>query len=713
MGLKKRAYPLFPLLLSVAAGLSSCSTTRLLKDNELRLDKNEVTITNDKSFPATSLNNYIKQQPNTSYLGFKPLLYVYNWSDGSGKGINRFWEAVGQPPVIYDQAMVEMSKRNIGNRLTKLGYFDSKVESELRLKGKNARVTYYVTVGKRYRIDDIVYVLPKGRKDFAADFYADTLNSRLRKGIYLSEQDLSEEVDRSVASLREQGYFALSRNNYSFVADTTGRKGAVLEYIITEEDAALNKVKINEVNINYPEDLHIRESVLEGVNLINPGDTYRESTVSNTYSRFSALKIFRTVGIDMRQVDDGNVDCNINLTKSQRQGFKTNLELSTNSSGLMGVSPQINFYHKNIFGGGEWLNVGFVGNFQFKPSDNISSNELGTSLSLSLPQFLGLGYKFFQGPTVPRTELNAAFNYQNRPEYKRNIFSTSFGYSGTIRERFYYQVYPLQINYVRLFNMNAKFSALLDKNPFLKYSYQDHCDVGIGANLFFNSSKDLIPKTDYYSVKLSADISGNVLSLFKGLMKSNEAGDKLVFNAPFSQYARAELSYARGFRFGREDRQSIAYRLLAGIGYAYGNSNTLPYEKQFYCGGASSMRGWQARALGPGSEKMNESFSIPSQTGDIKFEAGIEYRFPLVMMLEGALFAEMGNVWNNGSAIRMNDIAADWGLGLRVNLGFLLIRADWGIRLRDPSLETRKWMDPVTALKNKGSALHIGVGYPF
>lgn len=713
MFMKKHSYFVVSLLIFAAMGLSSCSTTKLLKEGDLRLDKNEIIVTNDKSFQASGLNAYIKQQPNTSYLGFKPMLYVYNWSDGSGKGINKFWEAIGQAPVVYDQSLVEQSKRNITNRLTKLGYFDSKVESELKLKGQNAQVSYYVTLGKRYQIEEIVYVLPKGRKDFAEDFYRDTLNSKLRKGIYLSEQDLSEEIDRSVAVLREKGYFALSRANYSFIADTIGRKGASLEYIITEQDAALNKMKVNEVSISYPENLRISESVLEGVNLITPGDTYKESTVSNTYSRFSALRIFRTVGIDMKQVDDENVDCSINLTKSQLQGFKTNLEFSTNSSGLMGISPQLNFYHKNIFGGGEWLNVGFVGNFQFKPSDNISSNELGTSLSLSLPKFLGLGYKYFKGPTVPRTELNVAFNYQNRPEYTRNIFSTSFGYSGTIRERFYYQFYPLQINYVRLFNMQSDFSAMLDKNPFLKYSYQDHCDVGIGANLFYNSSKDLIPKTDYHSVKLSTDISGNVLSLFKGLMPSNVSGDKLVLGAPFSQYARAELSFAQGLHFGKEDRHSVAYRLLAGIGYAYGNSNTLPYEKQFYCGGASSMRGWQARALGPGADKMDKSFSIPSQTGDIKLEADIEYRFPLFWMLEGVLFLEAGNVWKNGSRIRLNEVAADYGTGIRLNLGFLLIRADWGIRLRDPSLDGNKWLGPFTAIRTGGSSLHIGVGYPF
>lgn len=694
--------------------VASCSTTRVLTDDQLRLDRNSVVITNDKDFPANSLENYIKQQPNKSYFGLKPLLYMYNWSGGSDKGLGKIWKSLGEAPVIYDQSMVELSKNSITARLDNLGYFDSKVESELQLKGRNAKVTYYVTLGKRYIIDSIAYVIPPQSKDFEKDFIADTSGSKIHPGDYLSVQQLSEEVERSVSVLREKGYYALNRTYYSFVADTVGKDGkAVLEYIISEDEQKLRKVKIGEVSINYPEDLNIKESVLKGVNLIKPGDEYRESTIGNTYSRFSSLKIFNTVGIDLNQVSDTKVNCEINLTKSKPQGFKTNLEVSTNSSGLMGVSPQINFYHKNIFGGGEWLNIGFIGNFQFKPKDNISSNELGTSLNLSIPRFLGLDYRYFKGPNIPRTEFNASYNYQNRPEYTRNILSTSFGYSGTLKGRFYYQFYPLQVNYVRLFNMNPSFLATLEKNPFMKYSYQDHCDIGVGGSVFYNSSTDLVPTTDYHAVRLSADLSGNVISLFKNALTHNESGEALVMGAPFSQYARAELSLTKAFRFGENDENCLAARVLGGIGVAYGNSTALPYEKQFYCGGAGSMRGWQARALGPGSSPLDETFSIPSQTGDIKLEADVEYRFPLIWKLEGALFAEVGNVWKGESGVNLAELAADWGIGVRVNMDFLVLRIDWGIRLRDPSLSENKWIDPVTALQTQGSALHFGVGYPF
>ncbi len=715
MSLKKPSIAAFAFQAISVLLLASCSTTRALKDDELRLNSNNIVITNDSEFSPHSLTPYLRQQPNQSLFGIKPLLYVYNWSGGSDKGLNKLWKNLGEAPVIFEQNQVERSKSSMVGRLNSLGYFDSKVESELRINGREADVTYYVTLGKQYQIDSITFTLPAFRPDFEEDFMEDAPNILIKKGDCLSELALNAEVERSVAALREKGYFALDKTSYSFVADTLSGDGkVVLEYVIKETDQRLTKAKIGNVAISFPENLNVKESVLKGVNLIKPGEVYKESNVSYTYLRFSSLKIFKTVGIDMHQVSDEQVDCEISLTKSKPQGFKTNLEVSTNSSGLIGISPQLNFYHKNIFGGGEWLNVGFVGNFQFKPKEDISSNEFGTSLSLSFPKFLGLGYKFFKGPSIPRTEFNASFNYQNRPEYTRNLFSTSFGYTGAIKRRFYYQIYPLRVNYVRLFNLTDEFSENLDKNPFMRYSYQDHCDVGVSATVFYNSSTDLVPKTDYRSLRFSTDLSGNVVSVFKSFMEKNDAGERLILNTPYSQYAKMEASYAQDIRFGHNDDHSFVYRILAGAGIAYGNSTSLPYEKQFYCGGASSMRGWQARSLGPGSSPMDETFSIPSQTGDYKLEADIEYRFPIISKLEGALFVEAGNVWEKNEGITIADIAADWGLGMRVNLEFLVLRVDWGVQFRDPCSETGgRWLSPISAFKDRAMALHFGVGYPF
>ena len=185
---------------------------------------------------------------------------------------------------------------------------------------------------------------------------------------------------------------------------------------------------------------------------------------------------------------------------------------------------------------------------------------------------------------------------------------------------------------------------------------------------------------------------------------------------------RGELQLGHTFRFGGGDAQAVALRFLVGAGYGYGNSTTVPFEKQFYAGGANSMRGWQARALGPGRvQPWTEYFLIPSQTGDFKMEANVEYRFPVVWKLEGALFADAGNVWNlrmaeymEGSNFSFDTIAADWGMGVRVNLDFILVRIDLGLKVYEPCRPAgERLIGPEQWLQSGNFALHFGVGYPF
>ena len=253
----------------------------------------------------------------------------------------------------------------------------------------------------------------------------------------------------------------------------------------------------------------------------------------------------------------------------------------------------------------------------------------------------------------------------------------------------------------------------------MRYAYQDHLDAGIGAVLYYNSSSDIIPQSSYRFHKLSIDLSGNVLSLFRSAMKTNGDGFACIGGSPFAQYVRGEYSWGITRSLDPDDIQKVATRFLVGGGYAYGNSSALPFEKQFYAGGASSMRGWQARALGPGDSPMDDTFIIPSQTGDIKLEFNIEYRFKLFWKLEGALFGDLGNVWNvQADAFKLRDlyedVAADWGAGLRVNLSFILLRVDWGIKLIDPALPAgKRIVGAADWLHRGGNALHFGIGYPF
>lgn len=715
----------------------SCSTTRVLGDGQFRLADNKVVVDNDRKFNTKEIESYIKQKPNSYIIfGWNPFLNIYNWSGkNADKGINKFLRKIGTAPVVYQPSQVEASVENINRHLEYLGYYGSDVRSEVRVNGKRVTVTYSVTLGRRYRIGNVSFAVPDG--EFKDDFYADTAAVSIRPGDFLSEDALEKETERAASMFRRKGYFGFTKNYFSFEADTLARRDTA-DLLMTVKEYTRNqtaeyarphrKYFFGDVSISYDNDLKFNDRVLKNICTIRPGAMYDEREVNTTYSRLSALRLFSGVNVALNPRDSGIVDCDISLTKSRMQGFKVNLEGSTNSTGLIGISPQVSYYHKNIFHGGQWLNLGFLGNFQFKYDDrSVKSNEFGVSAGLSFPEFLGLPNSIFHGPSLPRTEINASYNYQNRPEYTRNTISTSYGYSGSLRNgKFFYQFYPIQAKIVRLTNLDPNFYTTLSGNPFMRDAYQNHFDVGSGLVAYYTTSTALVPKETYEYARLQLDASGNVLSLFNKAMKSDEYGSRLIWNTPYSQYIRTELTLGKTFVFGKNGGQALAIRLLGGVGYAYGNSSTIPFEKQFYSGGANSMRGWQARSLGPGNSKADTTFVIPSQTGDVKLEANLEYRFPMFWKLCGAVFTDVGNIWtlketdgDDGSHTHFDlknlaaSLAADWGIGLRVDLNFLILRLDMGMKVYDPSLDTARWRSPSQWLKKDGYTLHFGVGYPF
>lgn len=751
--------------------VAACSTTRVLAPDESRLQSNQVIVKNSKSYPASDLIPYIKQKPNSYFIfGWNPFLNIYNWSSGKNNGWDRFVKRLGTPPVVFDQDLVASSNTNLNNHLIYDGYYHSTIKDSILTKNKKTKVTYQVWLGKQYKIDSISYEI----KDTSLQrkFFSDTLNSLLKTGSILSENLLDQESTRAAQIFRNQGYYGFTKNFFFFEADTLHTRGkanlnlriedytrnslpkdAVPHRIFSVKNVnisplrsnaqyssfvrkridslALDTLSYNHLNIIYRKRPLIRSKVIARMNLVQPGTRYNEQLVADTYRRFSNMRIFSSVNIQMNEIDSNAVDCNIKLTTSALQGYKVNLEASSNSSGLLGISPSLSYYHKNLFRGGELFTLSFMGDFQFKFNSPIRSNEFGISSSLSIPNFLFLPDRIFKSQNIPRTEVTLSYNYQNRPEYIRNIISGSYAYNWVSKERFFYKIIPLQVSIVKLSNMSPEFYESL-KDPFLRNSYKDHFDLGLGTSFYYTTDPATNPKKSYFYLRWQNDIAGNLLSLFNKLMKTNTIGEHLVWDSPYSQYFRTEASTVYTWRFGKNKKQALAGRLLAGIGTGYGNSKSLPFEKLFWAGGAYSLRAWQARTVGPGYAQLDTAFTIPNQTGDMRLEANLEYRFPVFWAFEGAVFMDAGNVWNLQRDIsgdvdtvlydvdpkgifRFNDfykhIAMDWGVGLRLNLGFALLRLDLGMKLYNPPSST--WMGPAQWLKKGNYGIQFGVGYPF
>ncbi|MEG1510763.1 MAG: BamA/TamA family outer membrane protein [Bacteroidales bacterium] len=761
-------YILFLILFFI---VGSCSTTKVIPTGESRLKANKVIIENSKQYQASNLQPYIKQKPNTYFIfGWNPFLNIYNWSNNKNNGWDRFVKKLGQEPVVFDKDLVVKSCKNMNNHLIYDGYYNSAIRDSIYTKNRKTTVTYKVMLGKRYTLNNISYVISNPL--LKEKFYADTANSFIKKGNILSESLLERESERVAAEFRNKGYFGFTKNYFFFEADTLMHNN-LANLNIRIEDYTRNELPkdakphsiflINDVNITamrnlsqqsrvirknldslnvdtlvydniniiYPGKPLLRSKVIARMNLVKPGATYDEQAVSNTYRRFANMKLFSSVNVQMNEVDSAQVDCNIKLTASALQGYKINLEASSNSTGLLGISPTVSYYHKNLFRGGELFSLSFMGDFQFKVKSPIRSTEFGISTSISVPNFLLLPDRIFKSQNIPRTEISLSYNYQDRPEYTRNIISGSYGYSWNVGEKFFYKISPLQVNIVKLYNLSESFYESL-KDPFLKNSYQDHFDLGLGTSLYYTTDASSSPKNSYFYLRWQNDLSGNVVSLFNNLMKKNSTGERLIWDSPYSQYYRTEISAVYTWKFGKLNKQALASRVLIGAGTGYGNSISLPFEKLFWAGGAYSLRAWQARTVGPGSAQIDTAFTIPNQTGDIRFEANIEYRFPLFWTFDGAIFMDAGNVWtlkhnntanNEGQIVDINSdgvfkfnnfykhIALDWGVGLRLNLGFALLRLDLGLKLYNPP--TNEWYGPQSWFKNKNYGLQFGVGYPF
>lgn len=763
--------------------LWGCSTTRLIPQGESRLKDNSIKITNSRSYPASELEPYLKQKPNTYFIfGWNPFLSVYNWQNGKGGGWDNFVTKLGEEPVIFDPSLVESSKENINNHLVYQGYYNNKVTDIVETKDKKTTVTYNVTLGKQYPIRDIEYRITDTL--LAREFYADSLQNRIKTGGFLSEESLNNTSEEIAQALRNKGFYGFSKNYFYFTADTLGDKGVadlkveIKDYTRNEtpEQAKPHRIfHIGEVTmepirkpsnplvyqfsgdsviavpamnitrptdstlyhgikIKYRNNLLLRRKVLTRMNYVLPNSLYNEQQVADTYTRLSNLNLFSSVNIQMDQVDSNTVNCNMRLTASELQGYKLGLESSINSSGLFGISPSVSYYHKNLFKGAELFSISLMGDFQFGFNNSKRATEFGASTSLSTPNFLLLPDKIFKSTNIPRTEFSLSYNFQERPEYTRNIISGSYSYVWSSRDKFFYKISPVQASIVKIYNMEEGFYDSL-KDPFLIHSYRDHFDLGMSTNFYYTTDSSPQPAHSYFYLRWQNDLSGNLLSLFNSAMPVNANGERLIWDSPYSQYYKTEASVVYTWKFGKKENHSIAARFLGGVGIGYGNSVTLPFEKLFWAGGAYSLRAWQARTVGPGYAKEDNSFTIPNQTGDMRLEANIEYRFPLFWNFEGALFADAGNVWNikrdysaKGSSGEdeiitrsaeglfefdsfYRHIATDWGVGLRLNLGFVLLRLDMGMKIYDPAEDD--WKGPRSWLRKGNYGVQFGVGYPF
>ncbi|MBQ8423807.1 MAG: BamA/TamA family outer membrane protein [Coprobacter sp.] len=577
----------------------------------------------------------------------------------------------------------------------------------------------------------------KGYYAFTKDYIsyvADTTIGNKGVDLELNLSDIPVTENQKIVSFRQHDTYTI-RNVY-FVTDYNP---------LDRESAAIPKdtVLYKGFYVLYGDKKYLRPSTLIENCYIVPGQLYSTRMVDNTYSAFSRLKVLKYVNITFRPVGDENnreLDCHIMITEGKTQLVSTELE-GTNSAGNFGFSLGLTYQHRNIFKGSQTFSAKFRAAYENITGDLgglLSNNylELSGEFGVSFPKFL---FPFTKSSFLRRmratTEFTMSMDYQQRPEYVRLISGVGWNYkwySGNNRFRHHFDL--VDISYVYLPQMTAAFKNNLDSlaadNPLLRYSYEDHfimrsSYVMYMTNLRSTSTQAKHKQRTFYTLRAAGEIAGNLLYAISSIskMQRSSAGEYEILGIGYSQYAKADIDYTRILNLN--EKNALAFHVGAGIIYPYGNSDMVPFEKRYYSGGANSVRGWSVRTLGPGTYSgTNPLADFMNQCGDIRLDLNAEYRSKLIWKLELALFLDAGNIWTikdyssqQGGQFKFNsfykEIALAYGLGVRLDFNYFLLRVDMGMKMYDPSrIGNRPWVIAHHTF-SRDASFHFAVGYPF
>ena len=774
--------PKLLLLACIILTAASCNPTKYVPARDLLLNKNEVAISSSGVPLPSSVNRgamkpYIRQQPNKKIFGVRFHLGLYNLSNLEKEKWPHGWlRRIGEEPVILDDVAAERSADQIQSWLFSKGFFNASVSDTVRSAKQEAKVVYNVNTGRPYTIADIRYEVQDS--DLHGLVLIDTSNCLIERGMIYDVDLLQRERQRLERFVRDVGYYTFSTEDIFFRVDSSLMKHQVIIWYVVSPGMTMDSqgVQSTENHILYrtreiyvfPEfdprtaltggeeylgsldttyygGIHfvgpagrnlIKPEVLAQSVYILPGSLYSVTNVERTQSHLTDLRNHRLVNvsfIDVQSVtgerrDQGMLDCVIQLTPMQRQSFTVELE-GTNTGGNRGGALNLIYQNKSLLKGAEVFSMKLKGAYETLTEDVTgfrNTQQYGIEANLRIPKFMTPfpAKESFVRNKDPRTVIQAGYNFQKLPVFSRSVANISLGYSWNGNKYTRFSVNPLSLNVVKLHYITPEYQAVIDTMPYFANSLRDVRIVG-GRYDFVYNNQMIQRSKDFWNIRLGVDIAGNLLDAVYRTSNAEVQSDGTyhLFRQPFAQFLKGELDAAYNYRFN--EASSIVYRFFAGIGWPYGNSEVMPFEEQYFGGGANDLRAWMVRTLGPGSYVLPES-SFINQTADMKLEANIEYRFKLFWILEGATFIDAGNIWTvrddidrPGSLFRfgsfMDDIAVGTGLGLRFDLKFVLLRADFGLKLRDPQeREGSKWILASRPFDRKQDVtMVIGIGYPF
>lgn len=708
-----------------------------------------------RSSVEEELEGLVNPAPNTSLFGMRPTVALHNMvkEPKKPKGLrNLLKNKIGSAPVYLEDVPLKAINDAIVNRLNNRGYFGARSRYEPIGKDRTAKVRFIVTAGVPHRLRTIIY----------ADS-TDTLNMRIARARQRSPLKTGQLYDlttfqaeraRVAAALRNAGWYFLKEDDLVFAVDTS-RADHVMDvrlrakHGISEEGRQRYRIGSVSVHGDYdpllpPNDSSLVDS-LRYINYLNsyrpttitrgvfvlPGSWYSERRSDQTAQYLGSYGVFKSVQV-RHTVDTshaGLLHTDVIITPQKRWSMFNELNAVSKSNNFAGPGLRIGFKDRDLFRGAETFTVDLNGRFETQVAGvakGANAYEVGVKAALQVPRIIPFRRTRTVRSSAPTTRAEAGYGlFRRMGLYGIESANASFGFVWRPTARLWHDARALEVSYNSLYYSSDAFSAFLDTNLFVKRSFEEQFIVGLGYTITY-STQQRTARKGYVLASLGVDEGGFLLGVVNGFSGPRPEDGYQLFGRRFSQFIRVrpELRYY-GPRNGRGDR--FVARLMAGVAKPFGNSDVLPFVKQFFVGGTNSVRAFRARSVGPGTYAPEvDNGLLIDQAGDIRFEANAEYRFTIAGYFKGAVFADAGNVWlfnddpqrpggKFNAATAVNELAVGAGFGLRFDPEVIVVRLDLATPLRVPSLpENDRWVfDDMKPRIFDNLVFNIAVGYPF
>lgn len=698
--------------------LSACSVSKHIPEGEYMLDKVEVK-SDQEDYDASPLLQYVRQKE-------KPKLF------------SLFRNSFSRKPVLYDTLQARLSCQDLLTAMQNQGYMNAGVSLLTKTKAKKLTATYLLHPGQVFCLGSVKYdVMDENiQKLLRLDL---PQNQQLKPGMKFTVETLDNERKRIANLLTDNGYYRFNKDFIQYSADTiAGRKDIALTLQVrkykpnnSSPETLHPCYSIRNVvfQSNDSDRIHLRRQVLLNATAIKEGRPYDASALQRTYNNFARLQAVKYTNIRFAEVPDSNLlDCFIQVSTNKPSTISFQPE-GTNTAGDLGAAASITYTNRNLFRGSEQLSIELRGAYEaitgLEGYQDQNYTEFSVETKLVFPRFLApFLSKSFRRRQTASSEWAVSWDFQNRPEFHRRVFSTAWRYRWSEpKHHLTYRFDLLDMNYVYMPWISATFkNDYLDnvdnRNAILRYNYEDLFIMKTGFAVAYNDGEN--------ALRANFESSGNLLNgLSKTFgFKTNSDGQHTLFNIAYAQYVKLDLDYTHLFQFDK--RNALALHAGLGVAYPYGNSTVLPFEKRYFSGGANSVRGWSVRELGPGKFKGTDGrIDFINQTGDVKLDLNAEYRTSLFWKFQGAVFIDAGNIWTlrnyedqPGGQFKFSEfykqIAAAYGLGLRLNFDYFILRFDMGMKAINPAYDSQKEHWAIIHPKlSRDFDFHFAVGLPF